>query len=208
MEVCSPSSASSASSRVRARSGLTPWGMATGSTWVSGTPDLAHAIVNVICVPLRFTATAGGNAQIDRVRHPVLGPRNDSRGCHASRAAVVTLARVFGEGVQQLVDRQSIHRDQFIEAGHGQAGARDRVDQYFAVVDVDCEAQIGAEVRGQLIAVMAILKACHIFIHDLEEIEVAGGGAHAVYPGRDGERIEAEKRLLPFVRSVMLGIDR
>ena len=132
--------------------------------------------------------------------------------CEAPGTAGIGGNFVLEQAVEDFLGVLAVDGDQFVadqegELGGGDAGAIDRVDQEFAIVNIDYEVELRVKVRRQLIVVVGIVEAGDVGDHNFVKVEVVLCGNHFFQPWRDVEQVKPDGISLPFIGSVVLVLD-
>src|SRR5260370_18976636 len=110
------------------------------------------------------------------------------------------LLRVLSVDGQEFIP----HQEREFRCGQRRGGYR--IDQEFAIVDIDTEVEPRHEVRRHAVHVMRIVQIGDVGDHDLVKIQVIPGGAYLVEPWGDVQKIDA-KFQLPVIGSVIFVVD-
>src|SRR5260370_6647038 len=138
------------------------------------------------------------------MRDDRLRPSSQQLGRETSGAARIRRDLVLQQSIEDLLRVRSIDGYELIpdlerEGCRRQPHAIDRIDEEFAVVNVDAKVEASREVRWHAVKVVSIVQARDVGHHDLVEIEVVLCGSDLVEAGGGGEQIEPERGPPPLL---------
>ena len=158
-------------------------------------PDLFHGITGfdpgdgVGCgdTALQFDDDSGGIAKFYGTWHLRLSPIGKFIGGPAAGGKRVGVGINLHQFRQQVGGRLPINGNKFVAniegiGSDGQQGSADKINEHFAIVDVDIKGQFGGEAGRVEIGIVSVVQAADVFGHDLVELQIVLGNASTFHP--------------------------